>query len=116
MIKLFSVISLTVKLIIATTELTSVSQKYSVKIDTSVNFSLHSSWLIGHYEVKSRFKCLAKCNLISSCYSVTYNTDSNSINNCALFSKVFLKNELILLKSTNLYFKECKINGNQDQF
>ena len=111
MIKLFSVISLTVKLIIAT-ELVSVSQRYSVKIDTSVNCSLHSTWLIGHYEVKSRFKCLAKCNLITNCYSVTYNMDTNSASNsCALYSKIFLTSELISLKNTNMYFKaQCKIN------
>ena len=109
MIKHFSTIIL-ISLITIAIGLSDTSEKYSFKIETSVNCSLHSSWLIGHYEVNSRFECLAKCNLITSCYSVTYNTDSNSINNCALFSKVFLTNELILLKNTNLYFKECKIN------
>ena len=93
------------------TELVSVSQKFSIQKDTSINGSLNQSWLIENYKINSKLKCLAHCNLITSCSSVTFNTDPSSINNCALYSKVFLSSELVSLKDTNLYFKaQCKIN------
>ena len=90
--------------------LTIASQKYSIQKDSSINDSLNSSSVIERWEVNSKLNCLMKCNLLTNCYSVTYNMDSNSTNNCVSYSKIFLTNELISSKNTNLYFKECKTN------
>ena len=83
-------------------------QKYFLKNDTSINSnSIDTSWLVGYYRLSSQLKCLAECNLITSCYSVVYNRDSKSTPNCELYSKYFETSELNSMKNTHLYFKEC---------
>ena len=84
-------------------------EKYFVQNDISVNLtSINSSWSVGYYTFKSKIICLAECNSITSCYSVVYNEDSTLTTNCALYSKYFKANELISMKSSYFYSKECK--------
>ena len=82
-------------------------QKYSFQVDTSVN---SSSWLIGSYKKLHKTFCLVECNLLENCYSVTYKHDLSLTNNCALYSTIFSASELVLVKNTNLYSKECKFS------
>ena len=84
-------------------------QKYSFQMDISINKTLtNSSWLIRNYNKTGKTLCLAECNLIQNCYSVVYSQDSSSNNNCILFSKYFATSELVSLKNSHFYFKECK--------
>ena len=93
---------------IKTTVLANIFQKYSLQIDTSIKNSISSLWLIGNYKLNSKLQCLSQCNLMKDCYSVTYNMDLISTNNCAMYSKIFEANELISLNKTNLYSQHCK--------
>ena len=82
-------------------------QKYSFKTETNVNTSLNYLWLIRNLKFSSRLECLAQCSLLDDCFSVLYDLNSSSTNNCALYSRIFLSFEFVSLKNTNLYFKEC---------
>ena len=101
MIKLILILSI-IKIGLATT---ATSQKYSSQIDTSIVSTDSSNGLIKVYKFKSKFDCLAQCNLNSNCYTVTYSSDTSLIHNCALYSKYFNQGELVSLKNTNLYSK-----------
>ena len=86
-----------------------IPERYYLKKDFSINLTtIDSSWSVGYYTLKSKIICLAECNLIKSCYSVVYNQDSTLTTNCALYSKYFEANELISIKNSYLYSKECK--------
>ena len=101
MAKYFLIILQIIKLV-----LTSTSKKYSTEVNTSIGQTVSSLWLIQSYKLKSKFDCLAQCNLISDCFTATYSSDS--IDNCVLYSRYFSTSELVSLKNTNLYSKECK--------
>ena len=63
------------------------SNKYSAEVNTSIGPTVSLSWLIQSYKLKSKFECLAQCNLKSDCYTATYSSDSGLLDNCVLFSK-----------------------------
>jgi hypothetical protein len=83
-------------------------QKYSSEVDTSIGLSVSSKWLIQNYKKSDKTLCLQECNLNDGCYTATYSSDFNLLDNCILYSKYFATSELILLNNTTLYSKECK--------
>ena len=85
------------------------SQKYSIQVDTSFARDVSSSlWLIQSYKKSGKNFCLVECNLNTDCDTATYSSDSSLIDNCALYSKYFATSELVSLKNTNLYSKDCE--------
>jgi mRNA-degrading endonuclease YafQ of YafQ-DinJ toxin-antitoxin module len=88
MIEYFSII-----LHLINTVLTLTSKKYSIQVNTSIGQAVSSSWLIQSYKLKSKFDCLAQCNLRSDCFTLTYSLDLNE--NCVLFSRYFSTSELV---------------------
>ena len=94
---------------IATIGLAGNLQKYSIQSDTSIASAVSSTlWLIQSYKFKSKFECLSQCNLKVDCYTAAYSSNGSLIDNCALYSKYFNQSELVSLKNTNLYSKDCK--------
>ena len=94
---------------IATIGLAGNLQKYSIQSDTSIASAVSSTlWLIQSYKFKSKFECLGQCNLKTDCNTATYSSDSSLLDNCALYSKYFATSDLVSLKNTNLYSKDCE--------
>ena len=88
-------------------------QKNSIQSDTSIASAVSSTlWLIQSYKFKSKFECLGQCNLKTDCNTATYSSDSSFLDNCALYSKYFATSDLVSLKNTNLYSKDCEWNFN----
>ena len=103
----FFLLNLKLSILIINAELL---QKYVTNTGNSINSTLSYPWLIGNYNFKKTINCLIKCNLISSCYTVTISNMSDSLfANCTLYSKYFSSSEMVSLPNTNLYYKDCKI-------
>ena len=107
MIKYISIVSIILIKIISTA-LATTSQKYSKQVNTSIGSTVSSIGLIQSYKFKSKFECLGQCNLKTDCYTATYSSDSSLLDNCALYSKYFATSDLVSLKNTNLYSKDCE--------
>ena len=106
-----SVLIILIKII--STALAALSQKYSIQVDNSIGHSVSSSlWLIQSYQKSDETLCLVECSLKKDCYTATYSSDSSLIDNCALYSKYFATSDLVSLKNTNLYSKDCEWNFN----
>ena len=86
-------------------------QKYSFQVDTSISPAVSSLWLLQGYKKSDKSFCLVECNSLSDCYTATFSSDSSVLDNCVLYSKYFNKSELVSLKNTNLYAKECEYRG-----
>ena len=100
------IISLILKIITTSTMPTMSFKKYSIRIDTLINHTTGSSWLIDSFKLNSKFICLSKCNLMANCYSITYSV--STAENCAFCSRYFETSELVSFKNSLFYEKECK--------
>ena len=101
------IVSIILIKIISTAKATT-SQKYSIQVDTSINPTVSSIGLIQSYKKSDKTSCLVECNLKVDCYTATYSSNSSLLDNCALYSKNFATSDLVTLKNTNLYSKDCE--------
>ena len=111
MIKYILIVSIILIKIISAA-LATTSHKYSIQVDTSIGPTVSSIGLIQSYQKSDKTLCLVECNLKKDCYTLTFSSDSSLIDNCALYSKYFATSDLVSLKNTNLYSKDCEWNFN----
>ena len=83
------------------------SQKNNFKVlkDKDINSSIANS-LIFNAHKPSKLMCVYHCSLTSKCLTAVFSSKSGLLNNCFIYNRYFISNEVISSNSSILYEKK----------
>ncbi len=85
------------------------SNNYQVQNGVNINPNVDASWIISSMRKKSKFVCIAVCNLNQECLSTVY-MESEENDNCILYKKHFNTTETTTLSNSKLFRKTSNNN------